>query len=49
MLHTLMQENEQLKSRVASWEGDYVRLARLNEAYREELVGYRTGVSVPFY
>jgi len=45
MLHAVMQENDQLKSRMADMEGNYLRLARLNEAYRVELIGYRTRVS----
>jgi hypothetical protein len=50
MLHALTQENDQLKSRMAEMEGNYMRLASLNEAYRVELIEYRSRVScfVPF-
>jgi hypothetical protein len=48
MLNAMMQENEQLKSRIADVEGNYLRLARLNEAYRVELIGHRRRVSPSF-
>lgn len=49
MLQALMQENEQLRSRITDMEGNYLRLARLNEAYREELIGYRTRVCILYF
>ena len=38
-------ENEQLRNRLVDTERDYVRIARLNEIYREELLEHRRRVS----
>jgi len=48
VLEALRRENEQLRSRVANMERDYVKLMRLNEIYREELIDHRRrmGMSV---
>ena len=49
VLEALRRENEQLRGRVADMERDYVKLMRLNEIYREELIDHRRRVrsSVP--
>lgn len=44
VLEALRRENEQLRSRVADMERDYVKLMRLNEIYREELIDHRRRV-----
>jgi len=45
MLEALRRENETLRARMADYERDYVRLSRLNEVYREELIEHRSRVS----
>ncbi|KAF5367485.1 hypothetical protein D9758_003727 [Tetrapyrgos nigripes] len=42
MLEALRQENEQLRNRLADIERDYIRISRLNEIYREELIEHRS-------
>ena len=49
VLEALRRENEQLRSRVADMERDYVKLMRLNEIYREELIDHRRRVCSPGY
>ena len=49
VLEALRRENEQLRSRVVSMERDYVKLMRLNEIYREELIDHRRRVCPPGY
>lgn len=44
ILEALRRENEQLRTRVADMERDYVKLTRLNEIYREELIDHRRRV-----
>ena len=44
VLEALRRENEQLRSRVTDMERDYVKLTRLNEIYREELIDHRRRV-----
>ena len=44
VLEALRRENEQLRTRVADMERDYVKLMRLNEIYREELIDHRRRV-----
>lgn len=48
VLEALRRENEQLRTRVSEMECDYVKLMRLNEIYREELIDHRRrmGMSV---
>lgn len=48
LLEAMRRENEQLRSRLVDTERDYVRIARLNEIYREELLEHRRrlGLSV---
>lgn len=45
MLEAMRRENEQLRNRLVDTERDYVRVARLNEVYREELLEHRRRVS----
>ncbi|KAJ7698558.1 hypothetical protein B0H17DRAFT_1050064 [Mycena rosella] len=45
MLSALQRENEALRSRLVDTERDYVRISRLNEVYREELLEHRNRVS----
>lgn len=45
MLEALRRENENLRNRLVDTERDYVRLTRLNEVYREELIDHRRRVS----
>ncbi|KAI5120598.1 hypothetical protein M0805_008075 [Coniferiporia weirii] len=48
LLSALKKENESLRSRLVAAERDYVRVTRLNEVYREELIEHRgrLGISV---
>ncbi|KAG6332269.1 hypothetical protein ID866_6818 [Astraeus odoratus] len=41
LLEAMRCENEQLRNRLVDTERDYVRIARLNEIYREELLEHR--------
>lgn len=45
MLDAMRRENEQLRSKLVDTERDYVRVTRLNEIYREELIQHRRRVS----
>jgi hypothetical protein len=45
MLEAMRRENEQLRNRLVDTERDYVRISRLNEVYREELIEHRGRVS----
>lgn len=47
VLEALRRENEQLRSRFADMERDYVKVMRLNEIYREELIDHRRRVCFP--
>ncbi|KAJ3768829.1 hypothetical protein FB446DRAFT_249249 [Lentinula raphanica] len=47
MLDALRRENEQLRSRLADIERDYIRMSRLNEIYREELIDHRNRIGQP--
>ena len=49
LLEALRRENEQLRNRLTDMERDYVRLMRLNEIYREELIDHRRRVCSPDY
>ncbi|TFY77774.1 hypothetical protein EWM64_g6236, partial [Hericium alpestre] len=44
MLDAMRRENEQLRNRLVDTERDYIRISRLNEIYREELIDYRRRV-----
>lgn len=44
LLTALQKENESLRSRLASTEQEFIRLTRLNEIYREELIQHRRRV-----
>ncbi|KAF8430850.1 hypothetical protein L210DRAFT_3561411 [Boletus edulis BED1] len=44
MLEAMRRENEQLRTRLVDTERDYVRIARLNDIYREELLELRRRV-----
>lgn len=45
LLEAMRHENEQLRNRLVDTERDYVRITRLNEIYREELLEHRRRVS----
>ncbi len=45
LLAALREENESLRSRLVVAEREYVRVRRLNEVYREELIEHRRRVS----
>ena len=45
LLDALKKENERLRTRLATAETDYIRVTRLNETYREELIQHRRRVS----
>ncbi|KAJ7150925.1 hypothetical protein C8R43DRAFT_1096780 [Mycena crocata] len=47
MLAALQRENEALRSRLSDTERDYVRISRLNEVYREELLEHRNRLGLP--
>ena len=44
MLEAMRRENEQLRNRLVETERDYIRISRLNEVYREELIEHRSRV-----
>ncbi|KAG6909928.1 hypothetical protein DXG01_014450 [Tephrocybe rancida] len=48
MLEAMRRENEHLRSKLVDTERDYIRISRLNEVYREELIEHRRrlGISV---
>jgi hypothetical protein len=48
MLEAMRRENEQLRNRLVDTERDYVRVSRLNEVDREELLEHRRRVSTGF-
>ncbi|KAF8804658.1 hypothetical protein BYT27DRAFT_7194269 [Phlegmacium glaucopus] len=41
MLEAMRRENEQLRNKLVDTERDYIRISRLNEIYREELIDHR--------
>ncbi|KAI0701991.1 hypothetical protein BC835DRAFT_1322182 [Cytidiella melzeri] len=47
MLDAMRRENEQLRSRLVETERDYVRISRLNDIYREELIQHRRRLGLP--
>ena len=46
MMDAMRKENEALRNKLVDMERDYVRIARLNEVYREELIDHRRRVSM---
>jgi len=44
MLEAMRRENEQLRNRLVDTEREYIRISRLNEIYREELIQHRRRV-----
>ena len=44
MLEALTRENEHLRNKLVDTERDYIRISRLNEIYREELIVHRRRV-----
>lgn len=49
LLDALRRENDALRNRVVDTERDYIRVTRLNEVYREELIEHRRRVSISHY
>lgn len=47
MFEAMRRENEQLRNHLADTERDYIRVTRLNEIYREELIEHRRRVCYP--
>ncbi|KAF9003313.1 hypothetical protein BDQ17DRAFT_1242194 [Cyathus striatus] len=47
MLEAMRRENEQLRNRLVDTERDYIRIMRLNEIYREELIEHRRRLGLP--
>ncbi|GBE89077.1 hypothetical protein BKA93DRAFT_917435 [Sparassis latifolia] len=47
MLDAMRRENEQLRNRLVDTERDYIRITRLNEIYREELIEHRRRLGLP--
>ncbi|TDL24438.1 hypothetical protein BD410DRAFT_785904 [Rickenella mellea] len=47
LLEALKKENESLRGRLVDTERDYVRVTRLNEIYREELIDHRRRLGLP--
>ncbi|EKM56440.1 uncharacterized protein PHACADRAFT_194053 [Phanerochaete carnosa HHB-10118-sp] len=47
VLDAMRRENEQLRNRLIETERDYIRLTRLNEIYREELIEHRRKAGLP--
>jgi hypothetical protein len=45
MLDSLRSENDALRNRLVDIERDYLKVRRLNEVYREELIDHRTKVN----
>ena len=44
MLEAMRRENEQLRNRLVDTEREFIRISRLNEIYREELIQHRRRV-----
>lgn len=47
MIDAMRRENEELRSRLAIMERDYIRVTRLNDIYREELIDHRGRLGLP--
>jgi hypothetical protein len=45
MIDAMRRENEELRNRLTMMEQDYIRVVRLNDIYREELIDHRGRVS----
>ena len=45
MLEAMRRENEHLRNKLVDTEREYIRISRLNEIYREELIVHRRRVS----
>jgi len=48
MLEAMRRENEQLRNRLVDTEREFIRISRLNEIYREELIQHRRRVRVHY-
>ena len=46
MLEAMRRENEHLRNKLVDTERDYIRISRLNEIYREELIVHRKRVGI---
>lgn len=49
VLDAVRRENEQLRTRLVETERNYIRVTRLNEVYREELIEHRRRVSIKLF
>jgi len=49
MLEAMRRENEQLRNRLVDTEREFIRISRLNEIYREELIQHRRRVRIYIY
>lgn len=47
LLESMRRENEALRSKVVDLEREFIRVSRLNEIYREELIQHRTRAGLP--
>lgn len=47
IMDALRKENEQLRGRLAQAEREYIRMSRLNDIYREELIDHRRRLGLP--
>ncbi|KAI0291012.1 hypothetical protein BC826DRAFT_1024457 [Russula brevipes] len=47
MLEAMRRENEQLRNRLVDTEREFIRISRLNEIYREELIQHRRRLNLP--
>ncbi|TFK49280.1 hypothetical protein OE88DRAFT_1702851 [Heliocybe sulcata] len=47
IMDALRKENEQLRGRLGHTEREYIRVSRLNEIYREELIDHRRRLGLP--
>ncbi|KAI0044318.1 hypothetical protein FA95DRAFT_285370 [Auriscalpium vulgare] len=47
MLEAMRRENEQMRNRLVDTEREFIRISRLNEIYREELIEHRRRLGLP--
>jgi hypothetical protein len=47
MLEAMRRENDQLRNRLVDTEREFIRISRLNEIYREELIQHRRRLGLP--